>query len=131
MEEKVKHARNPETVHQPVGRYVHTIEASGENRLLFISGQVGMDRDGNVPEDPAAQFEVALRNVMLNVEAAGFEVTDIVKLVTYVVGELDPARRREALDRNLGEHVTTSTLLYVSKLAAPQFLVEIDAWAVR
>jgi hypothetical protein len=27
--------------------------------------------------------------------------------------------------------VTTSTLLYVSKLAAPQYLVEIDAWAVR
>jgi 2-iminobutanoate/2-iminopropanoate deaminase len=96
MEDKVKQSTNPETVHEPVGRYVHTIEVSGENRLLFVSGQVGMDRDGNVPEDPAAQFEVALRNVMLNVEAAGFEATDIVKLITYVVGDLDPAKRREA-----------------------------------
>jgi 2-iminobutanoate/2-iminopropanoate deaminase len=127
----MKQARNPETVHEPVGRYVHTIEVSTESRMLFVSGQVGMDRDGNVLEDAAAQFEVALRNVLLNLEAAGFEATDIVKLVTYVVGDLDPAKRREALDRALGEHVTTSTLLYVSKLAAPEYLVEIDVWAVR
>jgi 2-iminobutanoate/2-iminopropanoate deaminase len=127
----VKQARNPETVHEPGGRYVHTIEVSEENRMLFISGQVGMRRDGNVPEDAASQFEVALNNVRLNVEAAGFEMTDLVKLVTYVVGDLHPAKRREALDRAFGEHVTTSTLIYVSKLAAPQYLVEIDAWAVR
>jgi 2-iminobutanoate/2-iminopropanoate deaminase len=131
MEEQVQQARNPESVHQPVGRYVHTIEVSGESRLLFISGQVGLDRDGTVPEDAQSQFEVALRNVMLNIEAAGFAATDVVKLVTYLVAELDPAKRRAALDRVFGEHVTTSTLLYVSKLAAPQYLVEIDAWAVR
>ena len=45
-----------------------TIEVSGESRLLFISGQVGSDADGNVPADPEAQFEVALRNVRANVE---------------------------------------------------------------
>jgi 2-iminobutanoate/2-iminopropanoate deaminase len=131
LEDEVKHTRNPETVHEPVGRYVHTIEVSGESRLLFISGQVGLDRDGNVPEDPAAQFEIALRNVLLNVEVAGFEATDIVKLVTYVVGDLDATKRRGALDRAFDEHVTTSTLIYVSRLAAPEYKVEIDAWAVR
>ena len=124
----MKHARNPATVHEPVGRYVHTIEVSGADRMLFVSGQVGMDRDGNVPDDPAAQFQIALRNVLLCVEVAGFEPSDIVKLVTYAVVDLDPAKRREALDRALGEHVTTSTLIYVSRLAAPQYLVEIDAW---
>jgi 2-iminobutanoate/2-iminopropanoate deaminase len=127
----MKQARNPESVHEPVGRYVHSIEVSGESRMLFVSGQVGRDRDGNVPEDAESQFEIALRNVLLNLEAAGFEPKDLVKLVTYVVGELDPAKRREALDLALGEHVTTSTLLYVSRLAAPQYVVEIDAWAVR
>ena len=108
-----------------------TIEVSGESRLLFISGQVGSDADGNVPADPEAQFEVALRNVRANVEAAGFAPTDVVKLVTYLVGELDAAARRQALDRAFGDHLTTSTLLYVARLAAPQYLVEVDAWAVR
>jgi enamine deaminase RidA (YjgF/YER057c/UK114 family) len=126
----VKQARNPETIHAPVGRYVHQIEVSGESRLLFVSGQVGKDADGNVPDDPAAQFEVALRNVLLNLEAARFERTDLVKMVTYVVGEIDPAARRDVLSRFLGDHVTTSTLLFVSALAAPEYKVEIDAWAV-
>jgi 2-iminobutanoate/2-iminopropanoate deaminase len=127
----VKQARNPDTIHAPVGRYVHQIEVSGESRLLFISGQVGRDIEGKVPDEPAAQFEVALRNVLLNVEAARFEPTDLVKLVTYVVGEIDPVARREVLSRLLGDHVTTSTLLFISALAAPEYKVEIDAWAVR
>lgn len=127
----MKQSRNPDTVHQPVGRYVHQVEVSGESRMLWISGQVGMDRDGNVPEDPVTQLKVALDNVLANVAAAGFEPTDIVKLVTYVVGELDPAGRRAVLDEALGEHWTASTLLYVAALAGPQYKVEIDAWAMR
>ncbi len=127
----MKQARNPDTIHPPVGRYVHSIEVSGESRLLFISGQVGKALDGSVPSDPIAQFELALGNVVANLEAAGFERTDLVKIVTYVVGELDPAGRREVIERVLGSHVTTSTLLFISALAAPEYKVEIDAVAAR
>ena len=129
----MKQARNPEPIHAPVGRYVHQIEVSGAGRTLFISGQVGMEPGGDVPPEAGAQFEVALANVMANLEAAGFAPTDVVKLVTYVVDSTDinPADRRAALDTAFGEHFTTSTLVYVSRLAAPQYLVEIDAWAVK
>jgi enamine deaminase RidA (YjgF/YER057c/UK114 family) len=127
----MKQARNPETIHPPVGRYVHSIEVSGESRLLFISGQVGKDRDGNVPADPLAQFELAVHNVLANLEAAGFEPTDLVRITTYVVGEFPAAGRREVIERLLGSHVTTSTLLFVSALAAPEYKIEIDAWASR
>ena len=127
----MKQARNPDAIHAPIGRYVHQIEVSAESRLLFLSGQVGMRKDGTVPEDPVAQLGVALENVLRNLEAAGFEPTDLVKLTTYVVGEMDPAGRKAELDRLLGSHVTTSTLIYIPALAAPQYKVEIDAWAVR
>ena len=127
----MKTPRNPETLHAPVGRYVHQIEVADEHRLLFISGQVGMQPDGTVPTDPVEQFTVALENVLRNLDAAGFETTDLVKLTTYVVGELDAPGRRAALDRLLGSHVNTSTLLFVAALAAPEYKVEIDAWAVR
>ena len=127
----MKQARNPETIHPPVGRYVHQIEVSGESRMLFLSGQVGKELDGSVPPDPVDQLDVALQNVLRNLAAADFEVTDLVKITTYVVGEMDPARRRAVIERLLGDHVTTSTLVFVPSLAAPEYKVEIDAWAVR
>ena len=127
----MKQSRNPESIHAPVGRYVHQIEVSGESRMLFLSGQVGKRLDGSVPSDPVEQLAVALENVLANLEAAGFEPSDLVKITTYVVGDIDAAGRRAAIERLLGDHVTTSTLIFVPKLAAPEFLVEIDGWAVR
>lgn len=127
----MKQARNPATVHAPLGRYVHQIEVTGESRMLFLAGQVGIALDGSVPADPVEQLGLALENVVANLEAAGFEPTDLVKLTTYVVGEMDAAGRRAQLDRILGTHLTTSTLVYVAALASPDYKVEVDAWAIR
>jgi enamine deaminase RidA (YjgF/YER057c/UK114 family) len=127
----MKQARNPESVHAPLGRYVHQIEVIGESRMLFIAGQVGIAPDGNVPADAVEQLGVALENVVRNLEAAGFEPSDLVKLTTYVVGGMDAAGRRAQLDRVLGAHLTTSTLIYVAALASPDYKVEVDAWATR
>ena len=127
----MKQPRNPVTIHAPVGRYVHQVEVTGESRTLFLSGQVGMRADGSVPDDPVEQLGVAVENVLRNLEAAGFEPSDLVKLTTYVVGEMDPAGRRAQLDRLLGAHVTASTLLFVAALASPVYKVEVDAWATR
>jgi enamine deaminase RidA (YjgF/YER057c/UK114 family) len=129
----MKTTRNPETIHAPVGRYVHQVELDGPSKLLFISGQVGMRPDGSIPEDPVDQLEVALENVIRNLEAAGLETTDLVKATTYVVigSPMDLARRRAVLERLFGDHIATSTLVYVAGLAAPEYKVEVDAWAAR
>jgi 2-iminobutanoate/2-iminopropanoate deaminase len=127
----MKTPRNPESIHAPLGRYVHQIEVTGENRILFLSGQLGVHPDGSLPEDAVGQLGVALENILRNLEAAGFEPSDLVKITTYAVGEIDPAGRRAVMDRLLGPHVTTSTLVFVAALAAPQYKVEVDAWAIR
>ncbi|HUG29436.1 MAG TPA: RidA family protein [Candidatus Limnocylindria bacterium] len=122
-------ARNPDTIHAPIGRYVHQIEVTEPSKVLFISGQVGRRADGSVPDDASEQFVVALQNVLANLTAAGLETKDLTKMTVYAVGALDPVGRREALERMLGEHVACSTLIYVAALAAPQYKVELDAWA--
>ena len=127
----MKHSRNPDTIHAPLGRYVHQIEVTGESRTLYLAGQVGIRPDGSVPDDAVEQLGVALENVLANLQAAGFEPSDLVKLTTYVVGEMDPAGRRAQLDRLLGAHVTTSTLIFVAALASPAYKVEVDAMATR
>ena len=127
----MKEFRNPQDVHPPLGSYSHQIEVRGNERLLVISGQVGMRADGTVPEDPFEQIEVAFENIFRNLHAAGMDVKDLIKLTYYLVGEIETAKRRETVLSKLQGHQPCSTLLYVAGLASPVYKVEIDAWASR
>jgi 2-iminobutanoate/2-iminopropanoate deaminase len=125
----MKEFRNPQKIHKPVGAYTHQIEIRGNERLLVISGQVGVRLDGTVPEDPIDQLDLAFENILHNLRAANMDVKDIVKLNYYLVGEMDAARRREILSAKLQGHQPCSTLVFVSALANPMLRVEIEAWA--
>ena len=126
----MKQTRNPDAVHKPLGKYSHQIEIHDE-RMLIISGQVGMRLDGTIPDDPLEQIDLAFENILHNLHAANMDVNDIVKLTYYLVGEIDTAKRRELVASKLQGHEPCSTLLYVAGLASPQLRVEIDAWASR
>jgi len=125
----VKEFRNPQNVHQPLGSYSHQIEIRGNERMLVLSGQVGMREDGTVPDDPIEQIDIALENIFRNLQSANMGVKDIVKLTYYLVGEIGTAKRRELVASKLQGHKPCSTLLYVAALASPIYKVEIDAWA--
>ncbi len=127
----MKEFRNPQNIHKPLGQYSHQIEITGNERMLVLSGQVGMREDGSVPEDALEQIDVAFENIFRNLQAANMDVKDIVKLTYYLVGEIDTAKRRELTASKLQGHQPCSTLLYVAALAAPIYKVEIDAWASR
>jgi 2-iminobutanoate/2-iminopropanoate deaminase len=127
----MKTPRNPDTVHAPLAAYSHQIEISGSERQLVISGQIGMTPDGHVPENPIEQLGVALDNVERNLEAAGMELVDLVRLTTYAVGEWDNDARRQLLASRLGAHRPCMTLVFVAALASPSLRVELDAWASR
>jgi enamine deaminase RidA (YjgF/YER057c/UK114 family) len=125
----VKEFRNPQDVHEPLGSYSHQIEIRGNERMLVLSGQVGMREEGTVPDDPYEQIDLAFENIFRNLRAANMDVKDIIKLTYYFVGEIDTAKRREVVLSKLQGYQPCSTLLYVAALASPMFRVEIDAWA--
>ena len=127
----MKTYRNPQHVHQPLAAYSHQIEIGEPVRWLVLSGQVGQDEEGHIPEDPVHQLKMALENITRNLHAAKMEIHDIVKLTFYLVGSMDAEQRREAISAWLRDHRPTMTLLYVAALAAPVYKVEIDAWACR
>jgi len=127
----MKDFRNPSNIHAPLGSYSHQIEITGSERMLILSGQVGMHEDGTLPDDALEQVDVALENILRNLQAANMGVQDIVKLTYYLVGEIDTAKRRELVAAKLQGHKPCSTLLYVARLATPDLRVEIDAWASR
>jgi 2-iminobutanoate/2-iminopropanoate deaminase len=127
----MKTSRNPGTIHPPLAAYSHQIEITGPERLLVIAGQVGMAPDGDVPGDPIEQLGLALDNVERNLQAAGMDFGDLVRLTTYLVGEWDSEARRQLMASRLGANHPCTTLLYVAGLASPKLLVELDAWASK
>ncbi|MGE8055987.1 RidA family protein [Bacillus mycoides] len=127
----MKKSRNPETVHKPVAPYVHQIEVTGPNKWLTLSGQLGMEIEGMVPEDPLEQLQLALDNIRRNLMAANMNVEDLTKMVFYLVGDFNADKRREIIGDFLGEHLPCTTMIYVVALAAPVFKVEIEAWACK
>ena len=125
----MKEFRNPQDVHQPLGSYSHQVEISGNERVLVLSGQVGMREDRTVPDDPIEQMDIALENIFRNLRAANMDVKDIIKLTYYLVDEVDTAKRRELVVSKLQGHKPCSTLLFVAGLASPIYKVEIEALA--
>lgn len=127
----MKEFRNPDTIHKPIGLYQHQVEIKDGERFLIISGQVGMRLDGSVPEDPLEQLDVALENIIRNLEAADMSVKDLVKINYYLVGKLDNAKRREMVASKFDGYIPCTTLVYVAGLADDMYKVEIEAWASR
>jgi enamine deaminase RidA (YjgF/YER057c/UK114 family) len=125
-------ANNPQTVHPPLGGYSHTIEVPRDSRWLVISGQVGIDGKGRIAKDIAAQSERALRNILGCLRAHKMSKCDLVKTTTYLTDSRYVAPFREARRKVFGDDCApTSTLLIIEALAAPELLVEVEAWAAR
>src|SRR5215217_4630447 len=100
----MKTLRDPDTIHPPLAAYSHHVEVRAAARTLHISGQIGMTVDGVLPDDPIEQLELALDNVLRNVEAAQMQLGDLVKLTVFLVGEWDAGARRRVVAAKLGGH---------------------------
>lgn len=59
------------------------------------------------------------------------QISDIVKMVIYCVGDIDTVKRREVIQKFLGNHKPCMTMLFVAALANPKFKIEIDVWACK
>ncbi len=78
---------NPSTMSTPPG-YTHVVEITGPGRLVYIAGQLGLDRAGKIVGDPGdfqAQTVQAFENLKSAIEAVGARFEHIVKINNYLV----------------------------------------------
>ena len=118
---------------QPMGPYSQAVAAKGD-KFLFIAGQVPEDAQGKLigKGDIEKQTRQVLKNLKTVVEHSGGTVADIVKITIFMV-DISPSSyevigrlRREFFD---GDY-PASTMVGVKRLASPDWLIEIEAWAV-
>ena len=124
---------NPDTLMTPRG-YTHVVTVSGAARMIFVSGQVAVDKEGKLvgPGDLKAQILQAGANLKAALAAAGASPRDIVKTNTYIVNykQSDYSAMREARAALFPEgDPPASTLVGVQALAVDGLMVEMEAIA--
>jgi 2-iminobutanoate/2-iminopropanoate deaminase len=120
---------SPDTVAKPVSAYAHAAVIPAGARTLHISGQLGRAPDGRLGDGAAEQLDLAFRNILAIVAAAGMSPMDLAKISVFLTDKSQIADFREARDRLLPKVACASTMIIVNALATPQFLVEIEAIA--
>jgi enamine deaminase RidA (YjgF/YER057c/UK114 family) len=123
---------NPAGLARPSG-FSHAVSVTA-GRMVFLAGQVGMDRDGKVVSGGVvAQFEQALANLLIALGAAGGLPGDLVSLTIYVVDLADyqaHAREIGAVWRRLaGTEYPATAGVGVTRLWDPEALVELQGIA--
>jgi enamine deaminase RidA (YjgF/YER057c/UK114 family) len=98
-------------------------------RLLFVAGQVAHDEEGNLvgEGDAAAQARQVLTNLRAVVEEAGGRMEDVARTTLYLTSLEDRGPVGEVRKEFFPAPAPANTLLVVASLAAPEYLVEIDA----
>lgn len=124
---------NPPELGTPPG-YSQIVEVSAK-RIIFISGQTALDHDGNLAGqgDFAAQVAQVFDNLSIALSAVGCTPANLVKLTVFLTDMGNLAAYRAARNRFFASVTPPAapavTLVEVSKLYGPHFLIEIEAIA--
>src|ERR1700758_1066431 len=123
---------NPSELARPSG-FSHALSVTA-GRMVFLAGQVGMDRDGKVVSGGVvAQFERALANLLIALAAAGGQPGDLASLTIYIVDLADHqahAKEIGAVWRRLaGTEYPATAGVGVTRLWDPGALVELQGIA--
>ena len=112
--------------------YSQTIKVTGAETVVFLSGQVDYDQHGQVghPGDFAAQARATYAALKAQVEAAGGTLANVVKLNTYLVDIRHRTELAAIREEFFGKRAPASTLVGVTALAQPGWLIEVEAIAV-
>jgi enamine deaminase RidA (YjgF/YER057c/UK114 family) len=126
---------NPPELGTPPG-YSQIVDVSAR-RIIFIAGQTAVDSEGNLvgKDDFAAQAAQVFRNLAIALRGCGCTAANLAKLTVFLTDMDNLARYREARNQFFASVTPPAapavTLVQVSKLYGPDFMIEIEAIAAR
>jgi 2-iminobutanoate/2-iminopropanoate deaminase len=119
---------DPDTIFAPVGPYTHGLEVVEARRLLFITGTMGLDENGEAPDGIEAQCALAWRNIGAILEHADMTMRNLVKVTCYLADRKYREVNMHARAVALGDHRVATTVV-AAALLEDGWLVEIEAIA--
>jgi enamine deaminase RidA (YjgF/YER057c/UK114 family) len=123
---------NPPGLH--AAGYSNVVVVQGAVKTVYIGGQDAVNAKGEIVGigDLGAQSRQALHNVEVALAAAGAKLENVIKWTIFIVQGQDLRAGYQAFQERWGNrpNIPIVTAAFVSGLARPEFLVEIDAIAV-
>lgn len=101
--------------------------------LVFLSGQVAVGADQSEvvgAGDFDAQAEQVFRNIEQALTAGGSSLSNVIKVTIYLTDMANLPKIVELRKKWFTEPYPASTMVEVSALAAPEFMLEIEAIAL-
>jgi len=98
--------------------------------MIFVTGSIGINEDGTIPNGAGGQARRAVEIVNESVELLGGKLNDIVRLRVFLTNVDDWEEVGKVLSEHFREISPAVTILAVSNLVMPQGRVEIEADAV-
>ena len=120
---------NPADVHPPFGNYAHGFEVSAGARLVLCSGQLGISKNGAIPDGVEDQANLCFDTIEAILAQADMALANIVQLRAYVTDRAHFAAYMAVRDTRLAGREVASTLMIVGGFTREEFLVEIEAVA--
>ena len=117
----------------PSPGYSQAAEIRPGSRIIYIAGQVAIDRSGKLvgEGDLRAQATQTFENLKAALQASGASFENVVKLNSYFVDMSQLAAFREVRDKYVNiANPPASTAVQVSRLFREGFLIEVEAIAV-
>lgn len=122
-------ARNPtEGVYAATSDYVHAMEVRGAERLLFVAGTMGLDRDGVPGATLEEQLELIWANLRAILASAGMTLDNIVRLTSYLRDPAYAEANAKARIAALGGLAVPTTAI-VAQTLDPDWLIELEVVA--
>lgn len=114
--------------------FTNVVVVTGNVKTIYIGGQDAVDASGKLvgKGDIKQQTEQVLANLQAALKAGGAELEHVIKWNVYVVQGQDIQQGFEVFLKIWGRQPNPPaiTVMFVSGLANPDFLVEMDAVAV-
>lgn len=111
--------------------YNHYVRVDQPKSLIFVSGQVSRDDDGNVvgASSMLEQTRQCLRNIEKCLEAAGASLSDVVWTTVFTTDMREFREIIAAREEFFRTNLPTSTMVEVNHFTQPELKVEIQAIA--
>jgi reactive intermediate/imine deaminase len=119
-------------VREPMGHFSQAIAIEAKGRLVFISGMTARRPDGTIAGigDVEAQTRQVCENIKSAVEAAGGTMDDICRVDVYVRNIEHFEKIHKVRREYFKAPAPASTMVEVTKMVSPEYLIEINAIAV-